>query len=838
MKCVHILLIVLFLASSLVAQRDNLAVPHPLPFETTLPGPITDYEVIYSESPAREEYILQTKQLTAEGLKLRCAKGRSCADYKPWVVLRHHQTQKGTAVFMAWPGNWRITVHSTRDGNTRLHAITLPDKLPLITTLNKLPIPGVLVSNFTGNLDDATQPITRFIRTNLLRNLGDDWPWVEYNTWCDRFDHLNPERVIKTARMAAELGCELYTVDAGWYGGNMKGNWKETLGDWRLNKHKFPNGMKPVSDEVRKLGMKFGMWIEIECASNNSPIIKQHPDWHFSTKGRKVSWRGVIDMGNPEVLAWAKSQLDHMITTYQLDFLKIDFNSDIVVIPGPDEKGRDPLWAYYQGLIDLLTHIRTTYPNLIVENCSGGSRRQDVAMAAMTDLHWISDSVKAHDNLAMNYAVTWFFPPEISKHWTCNAPGTPDFPKPTPAMDLQTQFTVNMLGMFGFSAPIDAWHDELLFHAADRTALYKQIRSILRKAEVFHLTKQVNNKDPQSIQAAQYLDTERQQSLLFVFQGNDPKLEATFKLHGIDPHLIYRVTMPPAFGKDYSVRGDKLAQGFRVNFPARATSAIIRIKARRPRTAVWAKASPLEPIANFAVEQTPIKKANNPTSLKLSWTAVSRATRYLVSVTEKDQPLKLTDECFVNYYIARDLKPETEYHVQIHAEGLHGSRSKPSEILTVKTRALAVKSGELWREPWIHAESEGGVPQRGQTIFGDPLRLGNNDPTIYTNGIGTHSYSKIVFDISRLPAAKRTRFTALAGLDATATEVKPGDSTCMFVVTADDQEIFRSPKLLESPDPIKIDIPLPANTKLLALIVDPAGENYQDIADWIEPRVK
>ncbi|UCD28135.1 MAG: alpha-galactosidase [Planctomycetota bacterium] len=837
MKHIHVLSAVPFLTLSLAAQQDHLAKPHTLPFKAVLPGTITDYEVTCSESPARKEYILQTRRLTTAGLKLQCTKGRSCADFKPWVVIRHHQTQKGLAIFLAWPGNWRINVQPTKDGNTRVHAITLPDNLPLIATINELPVPGALVSKFTGTLDNATRPITRFIRNKLLRKLDENWPWVEYNTWCDRFDHLNPDRIIKTAHLAAELGCELYTIDAGWYGGDMKGNWKQTLGDWRLNQRKFPNGIKPVSDEIRKLGMKFGMWIEIECASNNSPVIKQHPDWHFSTKGRKVSWRGVIDLGNPDVLSWAKSQIDHMITTYQLDFLKIDFNSDIVVIPGPDTKGRDPLWAYYQGLIDLLIHIRTTYPNLIVENCAGGSRRQDVAMAAMTDLHWISDSVKARDNLAMNYAVTYFFPPEMSKHWTCNAPGTPDYPKPIPAMDLQTQFTVNMLGMFGISAPIDAWHDELLFHAADRTALYKQIRAWLRKSEVYHLTKPVNNQNPQSIEAAQYLDSSGQRSLLFVFQGNDPKMETTFKLHGLDPHRVYRVTMPPAFGHDYNCLGHEFTKGIKVTFPTRGSSAIIRIEAKPPAEA-QEKELRLSPITNFKVEQAPIAKANNPTSLKLSWDAVPKATRYLVYVSEKDEPIRPTDECFVNYYITRGLKPETEYNVRVHAEDPHGIRSEPTEILTSKSRSIAVTSGNLWREPWIHAKAESGVPQRNQTIFGDPLRFNDENPVTYDHGIGTHSYSKITFDISRLPADKRTRFTALAGLDVTATEVKPGDSTCVFVVTVDDKEIFRSQKLIESSDPIKIDIPLPANTKHLALIVEPAGTNYQDIADWIEPRVR
>ena len=197
--------------------------------------------------------------------------------------------------------------------------------------------------------------------------------------------------------------------------------------------------------------------------------------------------------------------------------------------------------------------------------------QQDLFTAAHTDTHWVSDAVGGADNLAMNFGATYLFPPEICNHWTC-------FPKPSEALDLQAQFTVSMLGQFGLSGPITTWDDETRRQAADRIALYKELRPWLRRAEVHHLTEQVAHRAPRSIQAVQYVDVPANRSVVFAFQGGSSQTEVALALRGLRPGTTYRVTMPPGFGPDEVLRGDALARGLRVRFPRPGASAVIRIQ--------------------------------------------------------------------------------------------------------------------------------------------------------------------------------------------------------------------------------------------------------------------
>ena len=550
-----------------------LGMPVTLPWERVLPGPVTDYEVLRSRSGMNREYILTGTRLGPDGLAIRCTRGRCAAADKPWLLLRHHQTRRGLALALAYAGNWQIGVEPTPDGRTRVRADTLPGSLPFFEAVNGLPVPGALIAEFTGEWDSGAQPLVRFIRAKLLRPLGDDWPWVQYNTWYDRYDRIDEARLLEAARVAAELGCEVFVVDAGWFGAVP--NWMAATGDWRVNTQRLPRGLEPIVKAVRSRGMKFGLWIEIECAGPSTSLVPEHPDWFLppDEPGQRGSRprRRVLNLGRPDALGWAQGQIDHLVGAYQLDYLKMDFNTD----PGsggarpPDAP--DALWAHYRGLAQLWTHLRTAHPGLVVENCSSGSLRQDLFTAAHTDTHWVSDAVGGTDNLAMNFGATYLFPPEICNHWTCS-------PKPSEALDLQAQFTVTMLGQFGLSGPITTWDDETRRQAADRIALYKQLRPWLRRAEVHHLTEQVAHRAPRSIQAVQYVDVQADRSVLFAFQGGSSQTEAALALRGLRPGTTYRVTMPPGFGPDGVLRGEALARGLTVRFPRRGAAAVIRIQ--------------------------------------------------------------------------------------------------------------------------------------------------------------------------------------------------------------------------------------------------------------------
>jgi alpha-galactosidase len=549
----------------------HLATPVQLPYEKVLPGEVSDYEILKFTSTWGHEYTVQTETLPATGFTYVQKAGRSCEGIKPYWMLRNTKTNQGIAVALAWSGNWLFEV-KPQEGHVLLRAAASPSQLKVFDTINGLPIPGALVSEFTGDWDYGAQPIVHFVREKLRRDMGKDWPPVQYNNWYDGEGVFDEKRLQDAAANAAQLGCELFTMDAGWYGGKIGGDWNHGLGDWTENKERFPSGMEAFAKQVRGLGMKFGLWVEIECASPASPVAKAHPDWFLRAGNRQVSDRAALDFGKPEVVAWAKSVIDDLMSRYKLDYLKMDFNTDMGVDGEQETDGKDPLYFHYRGLVQFLEYIHRKYPQLIVENCSSGSLRADMMTAALSDTHWVSDNVSNDSNLAMDFGATYMFPPEICSHWTVSPSGD------NKTMDDETTFTANMAGHLGLSGSISQWSAQTRQIARERIALYKKLRPLLCKADVFHLTPQTNPDAPQSAQASLYVDPGSGKALLFAFHAGDPSLEKTFYLRGLTANRLYHLTMPPGYGANQTVSGKELIErGLTIKFPHAGASAIIQI---------------------------------------------------------------------------------------------------------------------------------------------------------------------------------------------------------------------------------------------------------------------
>ena len=547
-----------------------------LPFEVRLPGSPDDYEILGMGGqetvvrngrrmwrPWGREYLLREERLGSGGIVLESTAGRNGIPCKPWLLVRQVETRSGVGVSIAYPGNWRISVAPAGGGTgTVVRVETLPGGIEILLRIGGLPVPGALVSRFQGSWDEGALPITRYIRRHLLRKNLSDWPWVQYNTWFDRYQNLDESRLLALARRAAELGVEVFVIDAGWYGSQE--DWSRALGDWTVNPDRLPYGIEPVAAEVRRLGMKFGMWIEIEHASRHSQVARERPDWFQRHQGEWVNSRGPLDFGNREVVAWAKRQIDRLMHDYRLDYIKMDFNGNLSSSENYEASG-ERLRNHYRGLFQLWSYMRERYPDLVVENCSSGSLRMDPAIAAHTDTHWVSDEVSPHYNLAMDFAMTYLFPPEICNHWTT-------FPETTPSLDLESNFRTSMMGQFGLSGSILEWEPGTLELAHRTISEYRRVRPHLRRSEVYHLTGQIDPREPKTFQAAQYFDPSTGRSLLFAYRAGDEANEFQVGLHGIDSATTYQIRDR---GQTRQVTGAQLQRGWRLKLPEPGSSAQI-----------------------------------------------------------------------------------------------------------------------------------------------------------------------------------------------------------------------------------------------------------------------
>ena len=97
------------------------------------------------------------------------------------------------------------------------------------------------------------------------------------NTWeAVYFDH-RLDRLKALADTAAELGVERFVLDDGWF--RHRRDDTAGLGDWYVDEDVWPDGLHPLIDHVRGLGMEFGLWVEPEMVNPDSDLARAHPDW-------------------------------------------------------------------------------------------------------------------------------------------------------------------------------------------------------------------------------------------------------------------------------------------------------------------------------------------------------------------------------------------------------------------------------------------------------------------------------------------------------------------------------------------------------------------------------
>jgi alpha-galactosidase len=116
-------------------------------------------------------------------------------------------------------------------------------------------------------------------------------------------------------------------MDDGWFGA--RNHDRAGLGDWTVNPQKFPNGLKPLIDEVQKLGMKFGLWVEPEMVNPDSDLYRKHPEWAMNFPGRpRTEARNqlVLNMARQDVKEHIFGVLDKLLAENDIAFIKWDMN--------------------------------------------------------------------------------------------------------------------------------------------------------------------------------------------------------------------------------------------------------------------------------------------------------------------------------------------------------------------------------------------------------------------------------------------------------------------------------------------------------------------------------
>ncbi len=283
---------------------------------------------------------------------------------------------------------------------------------------------------------------------------------VLYNSWeATEFD-VSETGQIALAEKAGKLGIERFVIDDGWFGQRKKDN--AGLGDWYVNKEKFPNGLKPVIDRVHALGMDFGIWVEPEMVNPDSDLYRKHPDWAMNFPGRprtEARTQLLLNLAREDVKEYVFQWLDQLVTSNDIAFLKWDYNRNWAE-PGwdavPVAEQKKIYVTYVRNLYDILDRLRAKHPKLEIESCSGGGGRVDLGILRYTDEVWPSDNTDALDRLTLQDGFSQAYTPGIMMAWVTDVPSGIDHR----VVPLKFRFLVAMSGSLAVGSNLNKFTPE------------------------------------------------------------------------------------------------------------------------------------------------------------------------------------------------------------------------------------------------------------------------------------------------------------------------------------------------------------------------------------------
>jgi alpha-galactosidase len=236
---------------------------------------------------------------------------------------------------------------------------------------------------------------------------------VLVNTWEAVYFEQDQATLVRLAEEAAAIGAERFVVDDGWFVGRRDDT--RSLGDWEVDPDRWPDGLKPLADRVRELGMDFGLWFEPEMINLDSKLAGEHPEWIFDAghgPGLPSRHQHVLDLGHADAYNHILDQLSGLIRDLDIRYIKWDHNR-YLLDAGHTPAGSPGLRQQTLAAYRLMDELHLKHPGLEIESCASGGGRIDLGVLQRTQRVWPSDTNDPHDRLEIQRWTGLLVPPEF-----------------------------------------------------------------------------------------------------------------------------------------------------------------------------------------------------------------------------------------------------------------------------------------------------------------------------------------------------------------------------------------------------------------------------------------
>ncbi|MCR5415231.1 MAG: alpha-galactosidase [Pseudobutyrivibrio sp.] len=500
-------------------------------------------EIHFSGRHCMERQMSRNK-LTQDIKVISSKRGMSSHHENPFVILCDHGATETYGdcygMMLMYSGNHKIEIEQDQAGSTRIVAGINDENFSwCLEAGESFDTPEAIMAYTSEGLEKLSHIYHNIIRENVCdRKYMDVKRPILINNWEATYFDFTAEKIIDIASAASELGVEMMVLDDGWFGKRDDDN--SGLGDWFVNEKKLNGGLSRLSEEIGKLGMKFGLWFEPEMVNEDSKLFREHPEWALVDPDRHPTMARnqlVLDMSNPKVQDYLFNCISNILDNANISYIKWDFNRSISNVFSknlPNKKQGEVAHRFVLGTYSLLERLLDAYPGLMIEGCSGGGGRFDAGMLYYCPQIWCSDDTDAIERLEIQEGTSFGYPVSaVGSH--VSASPNHQTGRSTP---LYTRGVVAMSGTFGYELDVTKMSDEEKAEVKEQIATFNKYYWLIQKGDYYRL---VNEEQAEIYKAWEFAAVDKSEALVNIVvkksQAN-AKIKI-IKLRGLEEGALY-----------------------------------------------------------------------------------------------------------------------------------------------------------------------------------------------------------------------------------------------------------------------------------------------------------
>jgi len=494
-----------------------------------------------------------------------------------WAYWNLDWTEAGIITAVGWPGQWAAEMRRDTEAGLRVRAGQELTRFKLLPG-EEVRTPLVVMQFWKGgDWIDAQNVWRRWMMAYGMPKPGGQLPQPQVEGCSSRaYEEMikaDADKQIMFIDRYIEEGIDIdyWWMDAGWY--VQQTGWPQ-VGTWEVDPARFPNGLRPISDYAHSKGKKIVLWFEPERVAPNTWLSENRGQWILGGKDGKGG--GILYLGNDEAREWLTNHVDKLLTEQGIDLYRQDFNIEPLQFwRGNDAEDREGITEirHVCGYLAYWDELRRRHPDMLIDSCASGGRRNDIETMRRSVPLWRSDyAFEPIGHQCMTYGISLWLPYHGTGTVGCvNAPYyggglTPVEPyafwsNAAPSINCGVDMRVKEIDYAALRALFEQWRQMAPFYYAD----YYPLTSYSR--------------DSKNWIAWQFHHPDTGEGIVQAFRRQDCQADvARLKMRALDEKAKYAVQTIDGKDRGEHLGLDLIKAGLAVEIPAAPGAAVLRYR--------------------------------------------------------------------------------------------------------------------------------------------------------------------------------------------------------------------------------------------------------------------